>query len=227
MTRMDRQPVTRKPTSSVASPSWSRLISSTYSPGGSAASGRSICCSPGRGDGFGLQLVHRRAGAVEQVHAQLGRRPAGAVGRYADQQMLDPVEFAAGDRHRVGVGAQLLEFPRRSRAQDGRRAENRLRRRQIRHADLAGLAVEHLRRGAFDGNAQLDFARRHVEADARRPAGRGRCRPRQRPARRTRARRRGPCHGTTASHRARSPSATHAPVLRAADRRATWAAAPR
>src|SRR4051812_5656923 len=91
-----------------------------------------------------LQLVHRRARAVEEVDVERRRRAARTVGRHPHQEVLDAVELAGRDRHRVGIDLDLLELAGRTRAQNGRRAERGLRGREIGHADFARLAVEHL-----------------------------------------------------------------------------------
>ena len=161
------QPVTRKAKSSFASPSWSPTrISTTYSPGGSAASGRSICCSPGRRRRFDLQVVHRRSGAVQEARAKRRHRAARAVGRHADQQMLDAIELAPGERDDVGGRPKLLKVAGGPRAEHRGRAHQRLRGGQIRDDDLAGLGVEHLRVGPFDREAQLHLAGVDVEGHA-------------------------------------------------------------
>src|SRR5262249_4395077 len=50
----------------------------------------------------GLQLVHRIAGAVQDVHLQLSRatRP---VGRHADNETISAAEFARGGRNGLGI----------------------------------------------------------------------------------------------------------------------------
>src|SRR5262249_13224960 len=77
-----------------------------------------------------LQLVHRAAGAVQDVHLQW--RTGRPVGGHADDEAIGAAEFTRSGRHGLRVGLQLVQLGQRPRAENRRRAE-RPRRRQVRN----------------------------------------------------------------------------------------------
>jgi hypothetical protein len=123
---------------------------------------------------FDLQVVHRQSGAVQEARAKRRHRAARPIGRHTDQQVLDAIELAPGERDDVGRRPKQLKVAGGPRAEHRGRPHQRLRGRQIRDDDLASLRVEHLRVGPFDREAQLHLAGAHVERHPLRRLRRGR-----------------------------------------------------
>ena len=104
MRRHARQPVTRKPISSFASPSDGLDFEDVLAGRHAGQRQVELLLALFRRR-LRRQLGHRRAGAIEDVHAQRRRRAARAVHRHANQQAIGAAELArrpsASDRASV------------------------------------------------------------------------------------------------------------------------------
>ena len=105
---------------------------------------------------------------------RLHRRHARPVRRHADENPVGAAELARSHRDCLRIDLQLLKFLGGPCAEHGRRPKRCFRRGQVGNRDIANLGVEHLRRAAFDRDAQLHLAWFGVERDACRPASAGR-----------------------------------------------------
>ena len=127
--------------------------------------------------GSDRDVRHLLPGAIQQGGRRLGCLGAYAVDIEADQQAFGARELAPGDRHGVRIGGRRLELAWRPAAIDTRRADRRLRGRQIRYVDGADLLIQGAAgAGLVHGEAEFHLPGRRVEDDplwGRRRGGHG------------------------------------------------------